>query len=398
MKLCKKLFYRTFQKVMYFSIPLLPYREPILLNGNDDIIDVLKKSNTSNVMLVTGKRIRGHGLTAKLEEKLCKNHIKCTIFDETLQNPTSSNVEDARTMYLNNHCEAIIAFGGGSVMDCAKALGARIAKPRKSLKKMQGLIKVCKKLPLLIAIPTTAGSGSETTVAAVITDSKTHHKYVISDFCLIPKYAVISPEVTVNLPQQITSTTGMDALTHAVEAYIGCSRTNKTKKAAEEAVKLIFDNLETAYFDGNNLEARKNMLHASYLAGLAFTKSYVGYVHAVAHTLGGKYGVAHGLANAILLPKVLRAYDKHAIQRLAELAKAVNLVSQNVKDEEAANIFIIHIEEMNKKMNIPSRFDCIDINDIPMMAKLAAKEANPLYPVPVLWDREELEQIYKMCI
>ncbi len=394
MKLHKKILYRAFQRVMYLAIPLLPYREPKLLNGNEEIIDVIKKSKISSVMIVTGKRIRSHGLTTKLEEQLNNNSIKYTVFDDTLQNPTSGNVEDARILYLNNQCEAIIAFGGGSVMDCAKALGARIVKPNKPLRKMQGLIKICKKLPLLIAIPTTAGSGSETTVAAVITDSETHHKYVISDFCLIPKYAVISPEITVNLPQHITSTTGMDALTHAVEAYIGRSRTKKTKNAAEEAVKLIFDNLETVYFDGNNIEARKNMLHASYLAGLAFTKSYVGYVHAIAHTLGGRYGVAHGLANAILLPKVLRAYKKHAVKRLAELAKAINLVSADMNNEEAANIFITHIEEMNSRMNIPANFNCIDNNDIPMMAKLAAKEANPLYPVPVLWDAMELEKIY----
>ena len=398
MKLYKKIFCRTFQKVMHLSIPLLPYREPKLLNGNEEIINVLKDSKISCVMLVTGKRIRGHGLITPLEELLAKNNIKCTVFDNTLQNPTSDNVEEARLTYIDNNCEALIAFGGGSVLDCAKAVGARIVCPNKPLKKMQGLLKICRKLPLLIAIPTTAGAGSETTVAAVITDSDTHHKYVISDFCLIPHYAVISPEVTVSLPQNITATTGMDALTHAVEAYIGRSRTKKTKKAAEEAVKLIFGNLETAYFEGDNLTARKNMLHASYLAGVAFTKSYVGYVHAVAHTLGGKYGVAHGLANAILLPIVLRAYGNSAVKRLAELAKAVNLVSNDIKDEEAANIFISKIEEMNKKMNIPAKFECIVIDDIPMMSKLADKEANPLYPVPTLWDAKELEEIYKKSL
>ena len=366
----------------------------MLLDDYFGIINVLKEKKINSVMLITGKRVRGYGLTTPLEELLKDNCISCTIYDGTLQNPTSNNVEEARNLYLENKCKSLIAFGGGSVMDCAKALGARIVRPKKSLKKMQGLIKVCKKLPLFFAIPTTAGSGSEATVASVIVDSETHHKYVINDFCLIPHYAIMSPSVTVSLPKHITSTTGMDALTHALEVYIGKSMTRKSRKAAEEAIKLIFENLEKAYFDGQDLIARKNMLHASYLAGTAFTKSYVGYVHALAHPLGGKYGVAHGLANAVLLPHVLRAYTKAVVRPLANLAKLVGLVDDNVSKEEAAEIFILHIEKMNKTMEIPNKLDCIRLEDIPFMAKLADKEANPLYPVPVLWGAKELENLY----
>ena len=217
---------------------------------------------------------------------------------------------------------------------------------------------------------------------------------MISDFNLIPHYALLNPLVTVDLPSHITSTTGMDALTHAVEAYIGKSRTKNSKKDAIEAVKLIFENLEKAYFDGKNIEARKNMLYASYLAGKAFTVSYVRYVHAIAHSLGGKYGVSHGLANAILLPKVLRAYDKSVHIKLSQLAKGLGLVDNNVSDCEASEVFISHIEKMNERMNIPTKFDYIKKKDIKEMAKLAEKEANPLYPVPILWDSTELEKIY----
>ena len=396
MNIFKKFFCRVFQKTMHLLIPIFPYREPTLLNGFNEIIGVLNNNNIDKVMLVTDKGIRGLGLTLSVENLLEENNIKCTVYDGTLPNPTSNNVEEARGLYLENNCNAIIAFGGGSAMDCAKALGARIVRPKLSLNKMSGLIKICKKLPLLIAVPTTAGTGSETTVAAVIVDSKTHHKYVINDFCLIPQYAVLSPEVTVSLPKHITATTGMDALTHAIEAYIGKSRTKKTKLAAEEAVKLIFENLENAYNDGSNLVVRKNMLYASYLAGTAFTKSYVGYVHAVAHTLGGKYGVAHGLANAVLLPHVLRAYGKHAIKPLANLARVLGLVSNDKTDSEAATILISHIEKMNERMQIPTKFDCIIEEDIHGMAILADKEANPLYPVPVLWNAKELEKLYNM--
>ncbi len=394
MNVLKKIYCRVFQKVMHLLIPFFPYREPKLLNGNLDIVNILKKYNIERVMLVTDKGIRSLGLTSSLEIILNENGVFCTVFDETQPNPTSDNVEKAKFLYETNNCNGLIAFGGGSVMDCAKALGARIVRPKMPLKKMQGLIKICRKLPLLIAVPTTAGTGSETTVASVIVDSETHHKYVINDFCLIPDYAVLNPEVTLTLPKHITSTTGMDALTHAIEAYIGKSRTKKTKKASIEAVKLIFDNLEEVYFNGGNIIARKNMLYASYLAGTAFTKSYVGYVHAVAHTLGGKYGVAHGLANAILLPHVLRAYGKYAEKPLAELAKEINLVPNDTQNSEAAETFITHIEQMNIRMQIPNKFACIIKEDIPEMAKLASKEANPLYPVPVIWNAKELETLY----
>lgn len=394
MNLGKKFIYRSFQKIMHLLIPFFPYREPELLDGINSVMDVLKRNDISCVMLVTGKRIRSCGLIFPLEKKLLENNIRCIIYDDTLQNPTSDNVEEARLLYTQNNCEALIAFGGGSVMDCAKAVGARIVRPKMTLKKMQGLIKIRKKLPLFIAVPTTAGSGSETTVASVIVDSQTHHKYVISDFCLIPHYALIDPTVTVSLPKYITAITGMDALTHAIEAYIGKSKTRKSKKAAVEAVRMIFENLEKAYNNGQDIEARKNMLHASYLAGTAFTKSYVGYIHAVAHSIGGKYGVAHGLLNAVLLPHVLRAYGSSVTKSLAKLAVVVGLADMNVDEVEAANEFISHIEGMNKRMDIPLKLECVKKEDITAMATLADKEANPLYPVPLLWDAKELEKLY----
>ena len=393
----KKIFSRVFQGVMHLLIPVLPYREPKILNGLDKIPDLLREKGIGKVMLVTDKGIRGLGLTASLEKDLEEKSIQCHVYDKTVPNPTSENVEEALEMYKSNGCEALIAFGGGSSMDCAKVVGARAVCPNKPLNKMAGLLRICKKLPLLIAVPTTAGTGSETTVASVIVDSETHHKYVINDFSLIPRYAVLDPTITKGLPGHLTATTGMDALTHAVEVYVGRSKTKATKEASIKAVKLIFDNLERAYIDGSDLEARANMLHASYLAGTAFTKSYVGYVHAVAHTLGGKYGIAHGLANAILLPHVLRAYGESAHESLAELAKAVGLVSEEMPTKDAAEAIISHIEGMNRRMGIPEKFNCIKVEDIPAMARLADKEANPLYPVPILWDNTELEALYHIA-
>ena len=390
----KKLFCRTFQTVMHAAIPLLPYREPKILGNIVDIIPVLKENNIQNVLLIAGKRVRGLGLTAPLETGMQENGIAFYNYDKTVPNPTSDNVEEAVALYKSTNCQAIIAVGGGSPMDCAKVVGARVVCPNKPLRKMHGLLKICKKIPLLIAVPTTAGTGSETTVASVIVDSETHHKYVINDFCLIPRYAVLDPVLTKDMPKFLTATTGMDALTHAVEAYIGRSKTKLTKEAAEKSVKLILENLEAAYEDGNNLEARKNMLEASYLAGIAFTRSYVGYIHAIAHTLGGKYDVPHGLANAVLLPHILRAYGENAIKPLSMLAKAVGLVEEGTAHEAAAEALIARIEAMNARMEIPTTLDCIQKEDIPFMAKLAEKEGNPLYPVPVLWDVEDMEKIY----
>lgn len=280
-------------------------------------------------------------------------------------------------------------------MDCAKAAGARIAKPNQPVSKMKGILKVHKKIPLLMAIPTTAGTGSETTLAAVITDEETHHKYPINDFSLIPKYAVLDYKVTTSLPKQLTATTGMDALTHAVEAYIGRSTTRYTRKKAVRAVKLIGRNLKKAYEDGNDAKARMNMLKASYCAGVAFTQSYVGYVHGVAHSLGGQYGVPHGLANAVILPYVLEMYGDSCYKKLAKLATKAKILEEGQSDEETAKAFIQWIKDMNESMDIPNHIEGIEDEDIPKMAKHADKESNPLYPVPKLMNAKELEEIYR---
>ena len=212
---------------------------------------------------------------------------------------------------------------------------------------------------------------------------------------MIPEYAVLAPEVTVGLPPHLTATTGMDALTHAVEVYIGRAMTKDTKAAAVEAITLILNNLEVVYAEGANVEARKNMLRASYLAGTAFSKSYVGYVHAVAHSLGGKYGVPHGLANAVLLPHVLRANGDAVTDSLSELAYVTGLVDAKVSKKDAAERFISKIEEMDRSMNIPTKIEGIKEEDIPALAQHADSEANPLYPVPRLWDMEELQHLYR---
>ena len=390
----KKAYCRIFQNVFKFALPLLPYRNPKIIGSVKGIPEVLEKRGYNNVLIITDAGIRSLGLTERLEQTLRRNCISYQIYDKTVANPTTVNVDEALHMYLDNDCQAIIGFGGGSSMDCAKATAARIAKPHQSLAQMKGILKVHKKLPLLIAIPTTAGTGSETTLAAVITDAKTRHKYAINDFPLIPRYAVLDPKVTLSLPPFITATTGMDALTHAVEAYIGNSTTPGTRKNALDAVQLIFENLDTAYTDGNNIEARRNMLRASYFAGCAFTKSYVGYVHAVAHSLGGKYNVPHGLANAVILPMVLETYGDPITHKLRNLAVTAGLCDKHEDDKTAARMFIDAVKDMKKRFGIGDYIPEIQETDIPELSHYADKEANPLYPVPVLMDASELETLY----
>ncbi len=398
MKIVKRIYCRIYQLVLRILIPFLPYRNPEIVSGVLELPNVLKKNGCSHVLLVTDKGIRSLGLTEELEQALKDNDLPCTVYDGTDANPTTANVAEAEELYKSEGCDAIIGFGGGSSMDCAKAVGARIARPDKTLAQMAGILKVHKQLPLLAAVPTTAGTGSETTLAAVIVDAQTRHKYTINAFVLIPRYAVLEPKATLTLPPSITSTTGLDALTHAIEAYIGRSTTRDTRRDAEQAVQLVFKNLDKAYTTGSDEEARKNMLQAAYYAGCAFTKSYVGYVHAVAHSYGGEYNIAHGLAVAIALPYVLEGYGTKIYKKLAKLAVVAGIASEDMSTDDAARAFLTAIRDMRKRFNIPDTVKQLRKEDIPKLSGYADHEANPLYPVPVLMDAKHLEKFYYMIL
>ena len=393
-----KAYCRVYQKTLKLAVNFLDWSEPELIQGAGAVKRLpaaVKAKDVNNVLVVTDKGLTGLHLLDGLYESLDAQGVKYTVYDGVQPNPTIDNIETAVELYKDNHCNGIIAFGGGSPMDCAKACGARIVRPKKSVPELRGQLKVLKKLPPLFAVPTTAGTGSETTIAAVVSNPVTHEKNAINDPRLRPMMAVLDPELTVGLPPKITSTTGMDALTHAVEAYIGHSNTKGTRKAAETATKLIGENLLTAYEDGKNIQARGNMLEASYLAGIAFTRAYVGYVHSIAHNLGGMYGTPHGLANAVILPYVLDYYGKTAWKPLAKLAKISGFVSAEGTNEEIANRFIARIREMNEAMNIPAKFDFIKEEDVPLIAQRALKEGNPLYPVPKIMDQADCEAVIR---
>ena len=392
----KKAFYRVYQQTFRVAMCIFDWSEPTLLEGPGAIRklpEFIKNKGLKKVLIVTDKGLMGIHLLDSLFEEMEKAGVEYVVYDGTQPNPSIENIEDARQLYVDNDCQGVIAFGGGSPMDCAKAAAARVTNPKIPVKKMRGVLKLHHKLPPFFAVPTTAGTGSETTLAAVVTDTATHEKNAINDIRLKPRFAVLDPELTVGLPPHITSTTGMDALTHAVEAYIGQSGVKSTDDYAEKATKLIFDNLEKAYEDGKDLEARENMLVASFYAGMAFTRAYVGYVHAIAHNLGGLYGTPHGLANAVILPHVLEYYGETAHAKLAKLADIVGIKGDS--DKEKAEKFIEEIKEMNEEMDIPEHFDFIKDEDIPTIVARALKEGNPLYPVPKIMDEADCTKVVK---
>ena len=398
MNLIQHICCRAYQGVFRAALPFLPYREPEILHRCEELPDTLKQHKIKKTLIVTDPGIVACGLITKITSVLAKEKISYSVYDQTSANPTVRNVEEALALYQKEHCKALLAIGGGSAMDCAKALGARIACPKKTLGQLKGTLHVLHRIPLLIAVPTTAGTGSENTLAAVITDSEKKHKYVLNDFVLIPRYTILDAELTYSLPPHLTATTGMDALTHAVEAYIGRSTTKETREKALLAVKTIYQNIETAYHDGHNHAARDQMLNAAYLAGFAFSRSYVGYVHAVAHSLGGQYNIPHGLANAVLLPEVLESYGSCIHQKLHMLGCAAGVCTEQDSIKAGAGKFIASIRALNKSMGIPDFLSGIQERDIETMSVHAAKEANPLYPVPKLMTRKELEAFYRLML
>lgn len=386
----KHIWYRTRQFGFSAFMYLAPLRQAKVIRGAGSVLkipEMVKKDGKKKVLVVTTPGFIRRGSLKALFETFEKNEISYAVYSKVQPDPTTDCVEEALALYKREICEAIVAVGGGSVIDCSKALGARVARPNKSLQQMQGLLKVLKKIPDIYAVPTTAGTGSEATAGAVITDAENHFKFTILDLCLVPRYAVLDPRLTCPLPPSITAVTGMDALTHAVEAYTNCFCSPATAKVSLEAVKLIYENLLKAYENGDDIVARENMLMASYYAGAAINSNFIGYVHAVAHGIGGLYGVTHGEANAIILPYMLEAFGEHSYKKLAKLAEAVGILGKN--EEEKAKRFISSIRNINEKLQIPSKIEELQKKDFEELANRAVREGNPTYPVPVIWDKKD---------
>ena len=417
------LFCRIYQGAMKVGMYMLPWHTPEVIEDRADSdrqLEDIKRREVERLLVVMGPNMMKRGLPVPMLEKLRANGIECEVFDRLTSDPTDAQVEEGVRLYNEKNAQGIILFGGGSPMDCGKAIAARIARPDRTIAELQGVLKVRsrRKVPVMWAIPTTSGTGSEATMAAVITDHETHRKKSINDMAIIPHVCVLDAGLTAGLPPDITAYTGMDALCHAVEAYTNNAyNTALEKKMAKDAVKLIYENLEGAYENGSDMEKRQNMQRAAFYAGRAFTRGCVGYVHAIGHAVGGLYGVPHGKAMAILLPHVLKAFGSSAEAKLAELADHCGLSAEYGVDHDdrtggcacpaygamkgkttnngKARLFIEWIENTKRSMDIPDRFDCIKEEDVETIAKWADAEANPLYPVPKIFDRKQLEDLVR---
>lgn len=395
----KYIWYRIRQFGFSAFMYLAPLREAKVIQGAGSIYripELVKQNGENKVLVVTTPGFIRRGSLEQFFRCLEEHKVEYSVFSKVQPDPTTDCIEEAVMQYKKECCEAIIAIGGGSVIDCSKALGARIARPKKTLQQMQGLLKVLKSIPDIYAVPTTAGTGSEATAGAVITDAKSHYKFTVLDLCLVPKYAVLDPQLTVALPKEITAHTGLDALTHAVEAYTNRFCSPKTRKVAEDSVKLIYENLLQAYENGEDVKARENMLLASYYAGVAINSNFIGYVHAVAHGIGGLYGVTHGKANAVILPHMMEAFGEKAWRKLAKLSRVVAL--QGETEEELAKAFVQSIRELNEKVGIPSKLEELRKEDYGELVRRAVKEGNPTYPVPDIWEEAEFLQFMEKIV
>lgn len=387
-----KVYARIYQGVFKIGMNVIPWGVPKTLEGPGSLMklpQLIKEQGYNKVLVVTDRILNQelHMLDG-LYEQLKKDGVDYVVYDGVQPNPTDLNIADGLKLFKENGCQAFIAFGGGSPMDCAKGIGAMLVKKNKTISQVQGLFKVLHKIPTVFAVPTTSGTGSETTVAAVITEAATHHKASLNDTALMPRFAVLDPELTKGLPGKVTSTTGMDALCHAVESYTNHTYNTKLEDDyALEATKLIYENLYECYQNPGNLEARTNMMIAAFKAGRSFTRGCVGYVHAIGHTLGGLYGTPHGLAMSVILPHVMRQFGPAAHERLARLAEYCGMEGKN--DAEKAEAFITWMEDLKKKMDIPETLDVVKLEDYDQIIAWAQKEANPLYPTPVYWEKED---------
>ena len=378
----------------------LPIPQPTMLVGpgaSARLGHAVANFGHQKILLVTDHSIARLGLPGALIKALQEGGADFVVFDEITPDAPIPVIEKGIAVFKTADCDAIIAFGGGSVMDAAKAIALSVANhkhPRKLVGYFRGL-----HAPLpLYAVPTTAGTGSEVTVAAVIADPQHGKKLLIADTRLVPRMAALDPSLMTGLPKDITATTGMDALTHAIEAFISRWSTGYTDRMALAAVGLIYENLRTVYASGEDLAAREKMALAATYAGQAITRTSVGYVHAIAHQLGGKYHTAHGLANAIILPHVLKYYRPAIDDRLAILAVRARVGARNEPIDVLARKFLDSVSELNHDLGIPDRLQALRKSDIPALAQAACHEAHTNYPVPRYMSVEICEELLRQVV
>lgn len=387
--------YKGVQQAFKLVAKNMPFPKPTIFSGPESslqLCDAIAQLDEKKILIVTDRTLLAMGLLDNIKSRLEQGGVEFVVFDEVEPDPTSEQINAGVKVLKRSNCQGVLAVGGGSVIDCAKVIAA-CATNNKQVPKLAGMFRVFKAPLPLFAVPTTAGTGSEVTLAAVVSDPVTHKKYSILDPKLTPLMAALDGALMTGLPPHITSATGMDALTHAVEAYISSNALPDTDGHAIAAVRLIMENLPTAVNNGTDIDARQNMAQASYYAGLAFTKAGVGYVHAIAHNFGAYYQTPHGLANAIVLPYVLDYSLDAVTDRLAKLAEVSQLKTGNESNTVLAEKFIQHIREMTASFDIPTVLTDLKAADIPAITKSALKEAHLTYAVPKYMDQGTCEKL-----
>jgi alcohol dehydrogenase class IV len=391
----KTFYYKIMAFVVTWLLRLLPRNPPVVFTGLNSALVLCEQVailGFKRVLIVTDNFLGSSGILDGIKAKLADGGVEFVVYDGVLPDPSFDKVQEGEAMYRRESCEAVIAVGGGSVLDAAKMVSMLHTNPG-PLKKFDGIQKSKRPGAPLFAIPTTAGTGSEITLAAVITDPDTHRKVPVVDSKMIPGYVALDADIMKGMPPGITAATGMDALTHAVESYLSKASTEGTEVQARAAVRLIFKYLVAAYHDGSNMEARDGMALAAFYAGAAFGKTSVGYVHGIAHQLGRVCGTPHGNANAMVLPEVLSAYGECVHPRLADLARLVELGEPGATDRQLAGAFIDAIVEMRREMELPLQPKDLKAHDVPGIIDEALKEAGGLYPVPRYMSADEVRHI-----
>lgn len=378
------------------------FMTPISILGTDCIERItgyIKPMMFRKALIVSDKILVDSGLIDKLLTLLDSDGIFYIIYKDVSPNPTVAQVNYGLKLLRDNGCDFLISFGGGSPHDCAKAI-ALLAANGGEISQYEGINKSKKAALPLIAINTTAGTGSELTRFCVITDEERHVKMTINDWHVTPIIAVSDAALMTGMPPGLTAATGMDALTHAIEAYVSTNASPVTDCKAVKAVELIAGSLKTAYSDGTDLKSREAMVYAEYLAGIAFNNASLGYVHALAHQLGGLYNLPHGLCNAILLPAVMEFNLPAAVTKYADLACAAGINTVGLPAEASARQFITQVAQLNKDLGLPARlYELRGFNaaDIPRLAENALKDVCCLTN-PRQGTQQDIEAIYRSIL
>lgn len=373
----------------------------ISLMGADclkDAGDQLGELGFKKALIVTDKVLGQIGIVKKVTDVLDNKNIEYAIYDETKPNPTVKNVNDGLALLKEKECDFVISLGGGSAHDCAKGI-ALLATNGGEIKDYEGVDKSKKPQLPMVGINTTAGTGSEMTLFAIITDEERHIKMALVDKHLTPIIAVNDPMLMLAMPKSLTAATGMDALTHAIEAYVSTAATPITDACAEKAIELISNYLVNAVENGQDVEARDMMAYAEYLAGMAFNNASLGYVHAMAHQLGGFYNLPHGVCNAILLPHVQEYNKSTSASRLAKIAKIMGGNIEGLTDEQGADLCIDMIKSLSQTIGIPEGLGVLGVkeSDFETLATNALNDACSLTN-PRKGNLEEVIDIFKKAM